>query len=120
MTPIDWPAGLPIRIVYWSEQAQPVTVRTPYDNSAVKVRRRFTGGPIIHVQCTMELRFDYVELLLQFFNVDCQGGVKPFWLVHPQSGDTVDYRMMEAPVSVNLGPLAASVGLKLEHLPYWG
>jgi len=120
MTPINWPAGLSTRITAWSEQTQPTVIRTALENGTVKVRKRFTGGSIIHVQCSTELRIADAELLMQFFNVDCLGGVNPFWFTNPLTQDVVDYRMMEAPVVTNLVSLAATINMRWEHLPYWG
>lgn len=119
MALVSWPAGVPTYMVSWSEQAQPLTVRTSMDNSAVKVRKRFTGAAT-HVECATQLTQAHAELLRDFFNIDCQSGVNWFSFVNPMTGDSVTYRMMEAPLISNLGALGATVSMRWEHLPYWG
>lgn len=119
-TPImDWPAGLPQCFESWSEQAQPVVIRTDQDNGAVKVRRRFTAA-VRHVQASMVLDLPDVRRLLSFFEADCKGGVLPFRINDPIKGAEGVFRMRSAPSIANLGPLAATASLELEQLPYWG
>lgn len=116
LVPIAWPASLPGCCSGWGEKAQPVVVRSNFEGGLPKVRRRFTAV-VRSVDVSMTLAFDQFEILRDYFDVDLQGGVKPFNFVHPYLRTTKVFRMTEAPQLTNQSALAVDVGMKWEELP---
>ncbi|HVQ51044.1 MAG TPA: hypothetical protein VMS92_13455 [Mycobacterium sp.] len=111
--PIAWPAELPDCPDSWSEQAEPVTVRTQVEEGTPKVRRRFTKR-LVRAQVGMTMDIAQRNALDSFFHVSLDGGVLRFDFRHPWLDQVVPWRMVEAPAFSNIGPLGVAVSMVWE------
>jgi hypothetical protein len=111
--PLAWPASLPQCPDAWSEQAEPVTVRTNMEEGTPKVRGRFTKR-LVRCQVGMSMRIDQRNILDSFFYVSLNGGVGTFNFRHPWLNQVVPWRMTEAPQFSNDGPMGVSVSMVWE------
>jgi len=113
MSAIAWPAELPQCLDTYSEQAQPITVRTNVDEGPAKVRRRFSLR-VVKAQASVVLRIDQRNVLDSFFYVDLDGGSKRFTFTHPWLGVLKEWRFVEAPSFSNDGPMAVPTSMVWE------
>lgn len=92
------------------------TVRSDNDTGPAKIRRRFTV-PVDTMSTGIVMTYDQWDVLNEFYNVDLNGGVNRFEWTHPFSGDTVEFRFLEAPTMRPLGGNNFVVSLRLEIMP---
>ena len=114
--PITWPASLPDCPDQWSEQAEPVIVRTNVEEATPKVRKRFTKR-VVRMQVGMTMNITQRNTLDSFFYTSLDGGVLSFNFRHPWNNVTTAFRMVEAPQFSNDGPMAVVVSMVWEIAP---
>jgi len=112
--PLAWPASLPDCPDSWSEQAEPVTVRTQVEEGTPKVRKRFTKR-LVRAQVGMTMSIAQRNDLDSFFYVSLDGGVLAFTFRHPWLDTVIPFRMVEAPSFSNIGPLGVAVSMVWEQ-----
>jgi hypothetical protein len=116
---VSRPESLAGCMATWSEKTAEMTVRSVMDNPSVcKVRRRFTA-PINIISCQVNLESKHFDALMQWYGVDCQGGVNPTYFKRPQDGAEVVARFAEPPVIDWIQADVFSASFKLEQLPEW-
>ena len=59
----------------WSEQDQPVTIRSEMESGLVKTRRRFTGRTR-RAQVGVVLRAEFYDDFINWFVQDCEQGIR--------------------------------------------
>ena len=110
-----WPVGAPQFANTWTQQAQPVTIRSSMDIGQPKVRRRYTRA-MYQYDVTMVGTREECNAVLEFFDLECQGGVNFHTFLNPFSGVVETYRFMESPSVDSLSALAGTIAMKWEKL----
>jgi hypothetical protein len=113
LAPLAWPATLPDCPDTWTEQAEPVVVRTNVEEGTPKVRKRFTKR-LVRVQVGMTMTIAQRNTLDSFFYTSLDGGVLQFNFKHPWLGTVQPWYMAEAPAFQNEGPLGVVVSMVWE------
>lgn len=111
---IAWPAGAPQFPETWNEANQPVTVRSSVDVGPPKVRRRYTS-PLISIKTTFVGTHAQWLALLDFFNVDLQGGVLFHDFLDPFSGQVKEFRFVNPPTVNNISALGVQISCDWER-----
>jgi len=101
----------------WTEQARPDIIRTQMENNTVKVRRRTTGNHRNAEVARTHAAEDY-QGFIDWFNVACQQGILPTWIVTPYGVEEV-WRFSEPPSISWKDPKAFEVQCKFEQLSGW-
>ena len=100
----------------WEEKQDPNVIRTDMEATGyVKVRRRTTG---ITRRANVSRVFEakHFDDVMRWFNVDCQGGVRPTRIVTPTKKEEV-WRFTE-PFTISwVGPDAFQASVMIEQLP---
>lgn len=93
-------------------------IRSDVDVGPQKLRRRTTSA-VTPITAGIFLPIEHYQTLKDFYEVDCAGGVLPFELEHPITGDLEEFRFRAPP---DLSPLNRSgiyyvINLQLEMMP---
>jgi len=112
----SWPdeLGCPLLDGY-SEQQNPVTIRSEYDVGPAKVRRRYTT-PVTLVSAKIAVNRAQADELLRFFNVRLMGGVERFKMQSPLDLKDHEFRFVNPPAFSALSATHFSVTLDLERI----
>lgn len=112
-----WPPSLPQRVrADGFEEAPPnLTVRTPMDSGAPKVRRRFSAAPR-QFSCSLVLTAAQTDTLDQFYYSTLVGGVEAFDWVHPRTLAAGSFTLIGPPAysAAGGGMFVARFTLQLE------
>jgi hypothetical protein len=112
-----WPANLDdcFIIAGYTEQKQPVAIRSEVEAGQPKVRRRFTRG-VKFVSAAIKADRDQLNDFYSFFDVDLKGGVLRFEFQSPTSGTVREFRFLDPPVVTPLTDKYFQVAMNLEQM----
>jgi hypothetical protein len=112
----QWPDQLGCLLIDgYSEQQQPVTIRSEVDVGPAKIRRRFTA-PITLVQGRIIVDRAQADELLRFFNLRLAGGVEQFKMQSPLDLAEHKYRFITPPAFASVSSSHFVATLDLERL----
>lgn len=102
----------------WNETQVANTIRTEMENGTIKVRRR-TTGIFRQADVSVTLQGDQYQDFVDWWNVNCQQGAIPTYVVTPYGAEEV-WRIAEPPAIewIQAGQKPAfRASMKLERLP---
>jgi hypothetical protein len=112
---VSWPGALPQQPGDYSEQKQPVTIRTQPDEGPSKSRRRFTKA-LTKGKMGFLLTNEQAVILDDFWTNQCQSGAVKCLFRHPWRGTMLEMIFPDAPDMTSDGPLTVKVNLNVEYL----
>lgn len=117
MTLPVWDPALPQCLEYgYSEDLPETTIRTQMEYGPDKVRRRTTVG-VGRIRGSVLLTREQAATLATFYDTSIAGGALPFEWVHPRTGATTRFRLVEPPGIAQISPRRWRASLSLEILP---
>jgi hypothetical protein len=113
--PANWPATLPQAPAAYSEEPQPVDIRTATDNGPGKSRRRFTK-PLRKGRMEFLLTNAQAVILDNFYfsSTGLNGGAVKMNFTHPWTGVATQMSVTKPPSGASDGPLNVRVSFPVE------
>lgn len=115
---VAWPVGLPsvIEEPSYGLEFGDSRLRSQMDVGPAKVRRRSTREIDNHTGVIRMTTAQYTTFRT-FYKTDLNGGVTPFTIAHPISGETLTFRFVEKPTWKPIGGNNWDVSMSWEELP---
>ena len=111
------PATLSGAWASWTEARRSGVIRTEMESGAVKIRRRFTGRYRM-AQVSVVLKADQYDDFVDWFEVNCLGGLNPTRVMTPRCVEQV-WRFAEPPEIDWIDPGFFRVSATLERNESW-
>lgn len=118
LTPASWPSQLQdfLNEDGFSFKVGETTIRSENQTGPVKVRRTSTKSVDL-IECTIDLTTAQYSIFYDYFDITLNGGVRPFYFVHPISGETKVFRFTSSPSIRSIGGGYFRASMSWEILP---
>lgn len=110
---IDWPSTLPQQPTNFTQDAEPMTIRSQPDSGPSKSRKRFTK-PKRTAEMSFLMTLAQWEIMDAFYFTTLDGGATSMNFVHPWTGVSKEMYITKEPKYADDGPLAVRVSFPVE------